>query len=899
MLTQAGCIVDQNTTSLGSCTAAVGFRHANAIAISPDGTSAYVTSDDQSLSHSSVTIFDRAANGALTQKAGCAGLIPYVGAVSTCPDTPEIDGANSVTVSPDGTSVYVSAERKQDVATFTRAPDGTLTLLSGDSVEGARSVAVSPDGTSVYVVGARGADGGISTFGRAANGSLTAKGCISDTGRSGLCTDGTELRGAGEVSVSPDGKSVYVASFNSNSVAIFDRAANGVLTQKAGTAGCISDNGSGGACADGVALAGADSVTVSPDGHSVYVAAGFGGLSASSAVSVFDRAADGSLTQKAGTAGCLSDTGSGGACTQAVPLGSVNRVRVSPKGDTVYVTALSNAVVVFDRAADGTLTRKAGKSGCTTEDGTGGQCADGEALKGAFSLAISPDGLSVYVAAPTSDAIVTFARDVTPSVSIGDVTVAEGDSGTKNATLTLTATSASDQTMSVHFATANGTAGEPADYTLASGTATIPIGQTQTTITVPINGDTIDEFDETLTVSLTAPVAVKLADGSGTVTITDDDATPTVSIGDISVAEGNAGSANATLTVTASAVSGRAMSVEFEADDGTATGPADYGLVDGAVTIPVGQTQATIAVPIKGDTIDEPDETFTVTLFAKDNVGIADGTAIVTIVDDDAAPALSITDISISEGDSGQKNATLTITASAASTQVMNVHSATADGTATAPADYTSTSGTPMIAVGQTQTTITVPINGDTVDEPDETFTVSLSSPSSSATIAKGSATVTITDDDLPVSSTPTPTPTTTPTPGTTPTPEPTPPGGAGGDATPPALELAAKTTQPVDGLVVTPSCDEICTIRATGSITAQPRRGRRGKAKRFKVRPASASLAAGTAQKVELRLSKRSLKTLRKLLKSGYTAKAKIVVVSLDAAGNKTTKRVSIKLKR
>ena len=56
------------------------------------------------------------------------------------------------------------------------------------------------------------------------------------------------------MTVSPDGKSVYVASESSGAVAVFDRAADGALTQKAGTAGCVSETGSGGVCADGTAL---------------------------------------------------------------------------------------------------------------------------------------------------------------------------------------------------------------------------------------------------------------------------------------------------------------------------------------------------------------------------------------------------------------------------------------------------------------------------------------------------------------------------------------------------------------------------------------------------------------------------------------------------------------------
>jgi len=95
----------------------------------------------------------------------------------------------------------------------------------------------------------------------AATGELTQKagtdGCISDTGSSGVCQDGRELVNPYGLAVSPDGKSVYVGSEVSDAVTIFDRdLATGALTQKAGTAGCVSETGTAGTCQDGVALDG-------------------------------------------------------------------------------------------------------------------------------------------------------------------------------------------------------------------------------------------------------------------------------------------------------------------------------------------------------------------------------------------------------------------------------------------------------------------------------------------------------------------------------------------------------------------------------------------------------------------------------------------------------------------
>jgi DNA-binding beta-propeller fold protein YncE len=119
----------------------------------------------------------------------------------------------------------------------------------------------------------------------------------------GFCLRETARDGAEAVTVSPDDQNAYVASQDSNAVAVFDRAADGTLTQKLGPAGCISDTGAG-RRADGTGLTDATSVTVSADGKSAYVAS-----NRSDAVAVFDRAPNGTLAQKPASAGCISQTG--------------------------------------------------------------------------------------------------------------------------------------------------------------------------------------------------------------------------------------------------------------------------------------------------------------------------------------------------------------------------------------------------------------------------------------------------------------------------------------------------------------------------------------------------------------------------------------------------------------
>ncbi|MBE5315011.1 MAG: putative Ig domain-containing protein [Xanthomonadales bacterium] len=121
--------------------------------------------------------------------------------------------------------------------------------------------------------------------------------------------------------------------------------------------------------------------------------------------------------------------------------------------------------------------------------------------------------------------------DPLPSLSINDVTVVEGNAGTVNAVFTVTLSAASGQTVQVNFATADGTATQPADYTNTSGTLTFTPGQTTRTITVPVIGETIPEANETFFVNLSGATNSTISDNQGLGTITNDDVPVTVSPG--------------------------------------------------------------------------------------------------------------------------------------------------------------------------------------------------------------------------------------------------------------------------------------------------------------------------------------------------------------------------------
>jgi hypothetical protein len=335
-----------------------------------------------------------------------------------------------------------------------------------------------------------------------------------------------------------------------------------------------------------------------------------------------------------------------------------------------------------------------------------------------------------------------------PRIIVNDVSVSEGNSGTKNLTFTVTLSATSRETVTVQYATANGTGTTPADYTAASGTLTIPAGQTSRTINVPVVGDTIPESNDTVLLNLSNPTNAHINDGQGIGTIINDDAGPGLSINDVTVTEGNSGTINANFTVTLSAASNQTVTVSAITSNGSARSPGDYTATGVRLTFAPGETQKTFSVPVKGDLLDEPNETFFIVLSSSINATLARGRGIGTIVDNDAAPTIFIDDISVKEYNSGQTTAALRLRLSAPSGQVVRVNYATANGTATGGNDYVTVASTPIaFNTNSLYAYARVLINGDLLNETNETFLVNLSSPFN-ATIADAQGIGTILNDD-------------------------------------------------------------------------------------------------------------------------------------------------------
>ena len=207
---------------------------------------------------------------------------------------------------------------------------------------------------------------------------------------------------------------------------------------------------------------------------------------------------------------------------------------------------------------------------------------------------------------------------------------------------TVSLSAASGQTVTAAYTTSDVNATAGADYVATSGTVTFLPGSVSETVTVTVNGDLLNELDETYNVTLSSPVNAAITDPTGLGTITDDDPEPTLSIDDVPVLEslaGAAGTTNAVFTVTLSAASGQQVTVGYATADVSTTAGLDYVTNSGTLTFAPGVTSQTVTVVVNGDTQggEDPSETFTVTLSVPVNATILGGTGVGTgtITDDD------------------------------------------------------------------------------------------------------------------------------------------------------------------------------------------------------------------------------------------------------------------------
>ncbi len=394
------------------------------------------------------------APGSLAQLATPNSCV-QTGTDGECPSTGAtgLNGSDDVVVSPDGDNVYVAGSGDDAIGEFSRSADGVLgeigciadnSAASGTSCTDDETatglvrpvaIAISPNGQNVYAAAEDSHDiGTIAEFTRNGDGSLTELGCIAENtdetdGVTSDCGEGNQfghgIRRPVALAVSPDGKEVYVADETGSAIAVLTRdTATGALSQSGEADDCIAESTDSGDCStSATGLSSVDTVTVSPDGNNVYT----GGDTNPGTIAEFSRAADGSLTQLASPNDCIQETDDSSECgtESGEGIDFVASLAVSPDGKSLYSTsdAENGAIAEFARNPDGSLTQLGNDNNCIGEQDSEIGCdVNGPGLDGAFSVKVSPDGADVYVATSSDDCCSSAVAEFSRSSADGSLT---------------------------------------------------------------------------------------------------------------------------------------------------------------------------------------------------------------------------------------------------------------------------------------------------------------------------------------------------------------------------------------------------------------------------------------------------------------------------------------------
>jgi Bacterial Ig domain/Lactonase, 7-bladed beta-propeller len=467
---KTGCFTFNGGSEDGSntCSQARGMAAGESATVSPDGANVVVGSyPDPSFSlPPSYAVFTRnPTTGALTQLSGKAGCFTPDGSSSAGAGTctvmrglsSEAGDGHDVVFSADGKMAYIAADgdpasimifqRNTSTGALTQLPGTTGCITTdGSSSAGASTCQTDPhllqaagltlssDQRFLYVTGT-GSSHQIEVYSRnTTSGALSLLQCISQAPAPSGCGVGRVVGDSEFIALSPNGQHAYAGQYD-NGISVFDRnTTTGLLTQKSGTAGCITNSGNddtgASTCAVGRESEGTFPLLIAPNGQTLYDT-GFKGFA------TFHVNSDGSLTQLASANGCMTPDGKDntGASTCAVgravdaPYGGV----IAPDGKTLYIsdygqTQIGGVAILSLNSTTGVATQLAGLAGCITVDGssglggTPGVCQNGRALASPYGMAISPDGSSVYQAtdAPSNAGLAIYRGETAPVCAVSD-----------------------------------------------------------------------------------------------------------------------------------------------------------------------------------------------------------------------------------------------------------------------------------------------------------------------------------------------------------------------------------------------------------------------------------------------------------------------------------------------
>ena len=225
-------------------------------------------------------------------------------------------------------------------------------------------------------------------------------------------------------------------------------------------------------------------------------------------------------------------------------------------------------------------------------------------------------------------------RIVPASLSVGDAVIVEGNQGTQYALVSVNLNAPSNRTVTVNYATADGSARAGSDYAAASGRLTFAPGVTNKTVAVPVFGDRMFEATESFSIRLSGAQRASIGDATGVIAIIDDE--PCISIGDAAGTvvyglDGTVTGTTLTFTVSLAMAYDQPVSVNYATADATAMAGVDYVATSGTLAFAPGETTKIITVEVIGNDYGL-DEWFHVNLSAASgNAQIIDGQGVGTI----------------------------------------------------------------------------------------------------------------------------------------------------------------------------------------------------------------------------------------------------------------------------
>jgi DNA-binding beta-propeller fold protein YncE len=421
-IAETGCLSSDGTDgrdgASGACAVEPSLLGARGVAVSPDGSTVYVSSS----SSASVVAFSRnSVSGSLT-RLGCFQGTPRPGA--PCGAANLLASSSGLAASADGSALYVAAPLEGaisslDTAARLRTPTGIVPALGAATPTSTTAAPTSGASATSTPSGAGAAASPrplAAIFTTSLAGTELLNPCIAVNGLDGVCAVGTATQGLGDLALSPDGKQLYGAAPGSKAIDVFTPETGGALAETS----CVKVDAPPGLCSAAALMNEPSELATSPDGKNVYAADSVVSL-ATGRVDVLSR---NSTTGALSTSGCVEyqapppkpepeeegeeegeakkASAAAGQCASAPGLNSVSVVAVSGDGSSVYAIGSGSAAIFSRNAATGALT----ETSCAAENDE--RCTSLPALSGVTGAAVSPDGREVYVVASRSSAVMVF-----------------------------------------------------------------------------------------------------------------------------------------------------------------------------------------------------------------------------------------------------------------------------------------------------------------------------------------------------------------------------------------------------------------------------------------------------------------------------------------------------------